>query len=662
VKKAKKGFAPVLALLALFIGVSLVAGIVFINSGVQKQSSQPDLNIRQKENTNSSDTSKKQRGNSLKIDEPPVYGESETFDITGKIKEIPAIAGLLSGEAPLGAHYYEAGVYSSGMYTGYKRIIVTKEPTGPGDPRNNVLLTKDNLNFIFEVDLEELKDLRKKIDAGDDLSTSYPLDGFNIKMISGVTILPPIVPKVFTLNDSFGMLREAFLVNYTDSGLGKKDSLGNIVYEWTLVTDLSKYHLISTPISRFPFYIKPYSDEDWTYSKGEDKTVRDTYLLSSTAVFVTDPTGLVYSYKVGLLSDVTSFDKRYKEYVNSGYKVDYPKVGYHLSSSDFRLTQPSFSSYVSSFPHSCAVDENTNVLKNISVSDLTEVGFWNGITMYGLKDQNHRLNWLEWQVKISSIEDEYFPQINNKAKRPTYEEYVSKLPLLFFKDYWGRWVSLGEFDYKLMGGCGKPVIYLYPPRPTEVTVRFLNPINFSVDIPRYKNGWKVLANPDGTLTDLQPDLTNCGSLNQLPGADYATKACKNNNYPYLYWAGQVIGQPYPNINGGWIIQRNNVAKFLDGKLSEVGLTVKERSNMEEYWVPKMLSHPEPYFRISFLTTQQMNEIAPMVVSPNPDSVYRIFLDFLPLDDPGDMATIKSQVLPRVVRNGFTLVEWGGLNR
>lgn len=152
-KKAKKGFAPVLALLALFIGVSLVAGIVFINSGVQKQSSQPDLNIRQKENTNSSDTSKKQRGNSLKIDEPPVYGESETFDITGKIKEIPAIAGLLSGEAPLGAHYYEAGVYSSGMYTGYKRIIVTKEPTGPGDPRNNVLLTKDNLNFIFEVDL-----------------------------------------------------------------------------------------------------------------------------------------------------------------------------------------------------------------------------------------------------------------------------------------------------------------------------------------------------------------------------------------------------------------------------------------------------------------------------------------------------------------------------
>jgi hypothetical protein len=165
------------------------------------------------------------------------------------------------------------------------------------------------------------------------------------------------------------------------------------------------------------------------------------------------------------------------------------------------------------------------------------------------------------------------------------------------------------------------------------------------------------------LTDLQPKLTDCSILANLLGTEYAINDCYKNSYPYLYWAGQVVGQPYPAVtSGGWIIRRDEVITFLDSKLTEVGLTQKEKDDMEEYWVPKMLSHPEPYFRISFLTTPQMNEIVPMMINPVPDSVYRIFLDFLPLDDPGDMATIKPQVLPRVVRNGFTLVEWGGLNR
>lgn len=653
----KKGFAPILVIFILLVTIGLVTGAVFLNGGFQRQGGQSIPNSKQKVTTNKNGTTKE-----LKITEPPVYGDNETFTINGKVKEIAPITGLLIGEAPLGAHYYEAGVYSSGMYTGYKRIIVTKEPTGPGTPRNNVLLTKDNLNFIFDVNPEELKDLRKSIAAGDDPSTYYSLSGFNINMINAVTILPPVMPKVFNLNSSFGMLREGFLVEHTDSNLGKKDSLGNTVYEWTMATDLSKYHSLSTSVPGFPFYASSYTDKDWQYNKGEDKAARDTYLQSSTAVFVTDVTGLIYSYKIGLLPDVTSFDKKYDEYVSGGYKMGYPKVGYHLSSSDLKITQPSFSSYASSFPHNCAMDDNSNVIKNISDNDLKEIGSWNGTTIYTLKNPNHRLNWLEWQVKIASIEDEYFPQINNKAKKPTYEEYVNKAPLLFFKDYWGRWVALGEYDYKLMGGCGKPVIYLYPTKPTEISLRFLYPMTFSVDIPHYQNSWKVLAHPDGTLNDLQQNLTDCTTLAGLPGASYATDACNKNSYPYLYWAGQVTGQPYPAITGGWIVPRNDIAKFLDDKLTEVGLTTKERQDMEEYWVPVMLAHSNPFFRISFLTTAQMNEIVPMAVSPHPDSVYRIFLDYLPLDNPSDIKQIPPQTLPRVVRQGFTLVEWGGLNR
>jgi hypothetical protein len=49
---------------------------------------------------------------------------------------------------------------------------------------------------------------------------------------------------------------------------------------------------------------------------------------------------------------------------------------------------------------------------------------------------------------------------------------------------------------------GKPVIYLYPTRQEVVSIK----LNFSGQLictyPDYKNGWNVVAAPDGTLTNL----------------------------------------------------------------------------------------------------------------------------------------------------------------
>ena len=51
-------------------------------------------------------------------------------------------------------------------------------------------------------------------------------------------------------------------------------------------------------------------------------------------------------------------------------------------------------------------------------------------------------------------------------------------------------------------GCGgKPVIYLYPEEPTEVTVKVDIDGVFTSTYPAYGNGWTVTAQPDGTLTD-----------------------------------------------------------------------------------------------------------------------------------------------------------------
>jgi hypothetical protein len=48
--------------------------------------------------------------------------------------------------------------------------------------------------------------------------------------------------------------------------------------------------------------------------------------------------------------------------------------------------------------------------------------------------------------------------------------------------------------------------------------------------------------------------------------------------------------------------------------------------------------------------------ARLTVSPEPDSVLRVFMAWKSLDGPVDL---PAQDLPGFTRSGFTLVEWGG---
>jgi len=50
------------------------------------------------------------------------------------------------------------------------------------------------------------------------------------------------------------------------------------------------------------------------------------------------------------------------------------------------------------------------------------------------------------------------------------------------------------------------------------------------------------------------------------------------------------------------------------------------------------------------------QTAELVISPAPDSFLRVFMVFVPLDQPID---VEEQVLSSFERTGFTVVEWGG---
>ncbi len=229
--------------------------------------------------------------------------------------------------------------------------------------------------------------------------------------------------------------------------------------------------------------------------------------------------------------------------------------------------------------------------------------------------------------------------------------------MLLFKDNWGRLVIVGEFDYQIDGGCGKPVIYLYPEKTTDVHVDFKNTIQLTTDIPAYTKGWNVRANPDGTLNNIIPEV--CDEYARTKhGSEYALEACRKNEYPYIYWAGNTF-QKYPNMKDGFVVSADTLKKTLEEKLAYIGLNQKEIGDFTEYWYGEMKKKNAPYYRISFIQTGVMNKFIPMSVTPKPDTSIRVFLDWEPLQE---FRFIKSQQLVKTTRQGFTLVEWGGLKR
>jgi hypothetical protein len=97
--------------------------------------------------------------------------------------------------------------------------------------------------------------------------------------------------------------------------------------------------------------------------------------------------------------------------------------------------------------------------------------------------------------------------------------------------------------------------------------------------------------------------------------------------------------------------KNTVAEAKDYK--------KEINDFIEYWHGEMLKKNAPYYRISFMQTGIMNTFIPMTVTPSPDTSIRVFLDWEPLSE---FKTIVPQQLVKTSRQGFTMVEWGGLKR
>jgi hypothetical protein len=561
-----------------------------------------------------------------------------------------------------------------GEFKGYTRVLAIRPPEGPGPSLQFVLATKDYSSYI--------------LDDPQNKAINYPVDDWDSpymyidkSKITKTVILESDHPKTIAVESPFKLIRQDSIL-LENKKTGQKEKNGNDIYQETPITEFDKADLLSSTKTNLTLYAGGTDWSNWQPQNEKEKTAlatRKQYLNKTTMVHGRDSTGLTYSYILSTEKEVAVYlnsttaeekknieykkqvklfnDKKLKEYPPSPEYIAFP--GLRIPKSSGILSADYYSTYDAAFPGACGGAQSTYVVSSISESDLKPVASNSVFPLFELKDLKHRLYQLAYENKTDQG-DESFRAVNDNKSMPTLAEYTTKHPLLFFKDAWGRWAVIGEYDLQLMGGCGKPVVYLYPEKPTVVHLSFTSPVTLNTNIPSYHNGWLVQANPEGSLVDLQPEYTDCSKINSLKfGSEYAQNACKTNSYPYIYWSGKSVENSYPKVSGGWMVEKKDLQTFMQSKLNEMGLTEKESHDMTSYWVPKMSEKNASYYQIGFLQTQDMNEFIPMDVNPQPDSVLRVFLDWKALSSKPAQSPAPQQ-LEKFRRVGFTLVEWGGL--
>lgn len=267
-----------------------------------------------------------------------------------------------------------------------------------------------------------------------------------------------------------------------------------------------------------------------------------------------------------------------------------------------------------------------NCLELVSDKDLAgrtvEAGTTStGDTVYTLKDPNDQ--------ELKDLYDQWYVY---GGKKSSYDDFVKSRPVFFWKDILGDWIQWTRSDILPQAECGKPVIYLYPTESTNIAVKLNFAGQITKSIPEYHDGWHVVAAPDGTLTNLAD-----GKI-----------------YPYLYWDG--VGPTYDKQRQGTVVTAAEADQYLVAALASLGLSSKESEDFREFWVP--ILKRSRYVRISFLDQATWERAAPLIVTPNPDTVLRVFMDWQPLDAP---ISIEPQVFASPpARQGFSVVEWGGL--
>ena len=193
---------------------------------------------------------------------------------------------------------------------------------------------------------------------------------------------------------------------------------------------------------------------------------------------------------------------------------------------------------------------------------------------------------------------------------------------------WDYWCYEGPNWVKYC--LDKPIIYLYPTMETQINVKLWKPQNLLHTYPKYnpEKWWNVIAQPNWDLEDMD-------TWRKL----YAL---------YREWKSD----NETNFDEWFVVKWKDLIPFLEEKLAILWLNEREAEEFIVYWLPQM--EDNAYNLIRFETKAEQDENMPLNITPKPDILIRVMMDWKAIDEPIE---IPEQQLVTPERSWFTVVEW-----
>ena len=180
----------------------------------------------------------------------------------------------------------------------------------------------------------------------------------------------------------------------------------------------------------------------------------------------------------------------------------------------------------------------------------------------------------------------------------------------------------------------KSVLYLYPPEKMDVTIEVLPQGAFTFTYPDISEGWNFTCSPDGQITD------------------------GKSSWPYLFWESeQEVTAEIIDISKGIVVPGTKAVAYLEQQLNDFGMTASEKADFITYWGPILQTKTNLY--IYLLLDEECDAFASLKINPEPTHISRFYVIWSEVPA-GYSPDLEPQKLRETQRDGFTVLEWGGV--
>lgn len=182
-----------------------------------------------------------------------------------------------------------------------------------------------------------------------------------------------------------------------------------------------------------------------------------------------------------------------------------------------------------------------------------------------------------------------------------------------------------------------PAIWLYPEAETdvEVTLQFHGGGFMYMSTPPYNDRWRIHVDPS------------------MPFNKYSPTYEDSSAYAFLDYDGFRAGSF--QRNQGWCIAQRDLLSWQREVLPGFGFTEAEIDDANYGYGRLILDRQYPQRFLAVYPQQQeiVDTSVSLQVQPEPDTMYRLWLYFVPVDEP---ISLLEPSIPSIQRTGFTVVE------